>query len=414
MKDDSKNLLHVNFPFDYTLNSKKEEKIKIKFIKKEITNIIGTGEICLSSYSNLKQKKIQNSKKWYNINSNLPSQTMRDSNSSLGIRGLNSANFALNLINTIKIHLKITETFLDNSTLRSPKENSDMEDNFQKNIYDTKSTKENIYNMNTNTSNKSNSLQLNNSLNINYFQNKLKSDFEEYGDSKEEKDILQNKANLIVNFQKKINSKNLNSNSFSTTYINRKSTEEENENENLYDNGKELLTSITALNNFKEKSTILTKSGNSNIGNNSKKAKLDFNLSQSLNSSNFQIIKNNLNNSIIGVKGEEKKIVKTYQINSMCTNEDKEKIEKDKTNLLNNISQNVSYSNNLKKKTISMIDSNLKRISKINQPNNQNNSPKFKNNINSLKPKDVMKKDNINTVRSTTSKNTTTINYSGI
>lgn len=449
--------------------NKKDEKLKIKLVKREFTNIIGIGEIILTPYTNLKQKKTNISKKWYNIsssNSNSSQASLsaqKEVNSSFTKRGLNSANFALNLINTIKVHLKISETFATENAsslaLSSPNTNATEAEEF-----DTKSTKEN-FNLNINNNNNKNSssnasnissgIVHNNSLNVNSlnsFSNKLKSEFEELKDVKDLFDYKSNVArnnrnsnlnsalcgntsisnnsnntnantNLnLLNLNKNINSNNKNGSETPNNSIVNKNINNNN------NNNKEVLNSTNGFGNFKEKSAILSKSNNNTIQINSKKTKLDVSLSQSLNSSNLLVIKNSLNNSIVGAKGEEKKT--SNFANSNKNNFDKEKKET-KDNIGKNINsvgnsnnnnktsvqQSVSSSNHVKKKNVSMIEANLNGALKTlqQQQSNLQESPKNKgnNNNNYIASGNKAKEPSLNTVRSTTNKNSVAIKYNG-
>jgi hypothetical protein len=406
-------------------------------LKKEL-KVIGTGEISLLSYTNLKQKKTLISKKWYNISTTQNNNAQKESNYSLTKRGLNSANFALSLINTIKVHLKITETITDNGSfaLSSPNTNATEAEEFN-----SKSAKENInfdvisISINnkdsSNNSHKSSGIVDNNSLIVNSLNNfatsKLKSEFEEL---KDVKDLFDYKSNVA----RDIRNRNLNSGLIGIGSISNNNTNyninvnsnnnnggetsnySNNGNKNISGNNinnKEILNGTNGFNNFKEKSAILSKS-NLSSQNNAKKAKQDVSLSQSLNSSNFLVIKNSLNNSIIGHKGEEMKtsnFINTNKINNEKEKKETKDIKEKSSNHNKTASQSISNSHTLKKKNVSMIDTNIKGALETlqQQQSNFNKSPKNKGNIATGKAKEV----NLNTVRSTTNKNSVTIDYNG-
>jgi len=395
--------LNISFPYEYNLNqnNKKEEKLKIKLVKKEFTNVIGTAEILLTNFSTLKSKKNQVSKKWYNINSNMQPNYQKES-SSFTKRGINSANFALNLINTIKVHFKITEIFMKNESVNSSNANIETEDLNNKYYSNNLHSKSNSFSVNLNNksidgngSSLKNAVNINNSITTNNLHCKNKSVFEEIKDLKESFDYNSNND--------KKNSRNNNVNGNLSVHNNLSINNNKIINEGKTNcNGKEH-NNAKGLNNLKENTAILEKP---NYSNNLKKNILDCSLSQSLNSSNFQIIKNSLNNSVIGSKLEEKKNGKIFDLDS---DKNREIRDKDKSSGKVNISQNNLNSNNLKKKNISMID-NSKGLPKFSNSNKISESPRS--NLVSGKLKEI--NNNMFGIKSTTNQNSVTFNYNGL
>lgn len=99
------NFPEANLPFDFI--SKKDEKIKLNIYKRDSNgnNLLGTSEIALN---NSKGKKEIVTKKWFNINL---TNSNKDNKKDTARKTHNHLNFAVNLVNMIKINFKITENY---------------------------------------------------------------------------------------------------------------------------------------------------------------------------------------------------------------------------------------------------------------------------------------------------------------
>lgn len=279
---------------------------------------------------NQKSNKISSFKKWYNINSSLPQ--VKEQNISLTKRNSAPGNLALNLINSLKVHFQITNNFIEN--ISSTNSRSIMDSDEIKKISENN-------------------------------KNKIKK--ENFDESKDIVDSLSNNTSKIYKNTKENNDKN-----------------KHRELQNFNDES-------VKFTNLKERSLLYNKPGHNN--NILKKSNFDGSLSQSLNSMNFQMIKNSLNNCVVEKKQNDHSMIKDRVKNK----EENIISEKEKVS-------NFNTSANLKKKTLSMINPNGI------VGNNLKESPNNKSANNLIKKKEI-NTSALNTVRTTTNQNSLNINY---